>query len=245
MDSKIIDPDSLFVNAEECQRLSYEMLFNDGAFQSDNGNGHSADEKNGDGADEFKPQQQQEKELRRLEKKWKQKLKDAKEEAYHQGLNEGKQQGKDEAMDSIKQQMVTVEEAVASVDGRIGDLMDDLKPHMATMVFDVVEKIIGLPVKSETLKENVATEVREILSSIEKEVQINVMVAATDYGFIVRALKDLPNSEHIEISSSESLNTGEYSIDTHNERIVKSFKKMLKDFREKVALEETELEVGE
>lgn len=242
MDNKIIDSENLFVNAEECQRLSYEMLFSDNGYQ--NGGSHSGDEEK-NGNEENQSQRDQLNELKQLKKKWEQKIEDAKEEAYRQGIEEGKQQGKEQAMDAITQQVESLKEMLVSVDGRIDELMDDLKPHIATMVFDVTEKIIGLPVKSETLKGKVATEVRNTLASIEKEVQINVKVAATDYGYIVRALKDLPNTDHIEITSTESLNTGEYSIDTKHERIVKSFKKMLQDFRECVALEEEELEVAE
>ncbi len=242
MDKKNIDSENLFVNAEECQRLSYEMLFSDNGYE--NGDNHSGDEEEND-KEEYQSQRDQLNELKRLKKKWEQKLEDAKEEAYQQGLEEGKQQGEEQAMDAIEQQVESLKGMLDSVDGRIDELMEDLKPHIATMVFDVTEKIIGLPVKSETLKEKVAAEVRKILASIEKELQINVKVAATDYGYIVRALKDLPNTDHIEITSTESLNTGEYSIDTKHERVVKSFKKMLQDFRERVALEKEELEVEE
>lgn len=241
MDSKIIDdPSNLFVNAEDCQRLSYDMLFDDSEFQ--NGNGHAKNKENG--RDERKSEEEHQQELQKLEEEWKQKFEQAKEEAFQQGLEEGKEQGKEEALESMEEQMDAVKDALESSNNRVNNLLEELKPHMATMVFDVAEQIIGLPVKSEALKEKVATEIRKILTAIEKDIQVNVVVAATDYGFIVRALKDLPNAEHIEITSTESLNPGEYSIDTHNERIVKSFKKMLDDFREKLALEnEIELEV--
>ncbi|MGD8428362.1 MAG: FliH/SctL family protein [Balneolaceae bacterium] len=243
MNNKIKDPSSLFVNAEDCQRLSYEMLFNDSSFKNGNGYSKSGNSKTREG---IKSAEEQQAALRDLEKEWEKKLEEAERKAFQEGVEEGKQQGVQEVRESVNGQLAALEKAMRQVEERITGLTDELKPHVATMVFEVAEKIIGMPIKSEALKERVAEEVRHILKSIQQDVKVNVKVAATDYGFIVRALKDLPKNNHIEISSSESLSSGEYSVDTQNERIVKRFKKMLTDFREKLALEnETELEVDE
>lgn len=237
MDSKIIDPSSLLVNAEECQRLSYDMLFDDGSYANRDNDENSSEEDSED-REAF-----QEK-IKKLEEKWLQKLEEAQAEAYEQGFEEGKSQAEEEVQQEMEQQLVTLKASLTEIDERIDNLLDDIKPHVVTMVFDVVEKILNLPMKNELLRKRVASEVRAHLRSVEQGVNIKVMVSAKDYGFVVRALKDVPQSENIKITSSEALNTGEYALDTPNERIVKSFKKMLRDFREKIALEENiDLEV--
>lgn len=244
MDSKIIDTRNLFVNAEECQRLSYEMLFNEGAY-ADGADAGTHAARRADEEDEQAIKKHQ-RELEQLEAQWKQKLESARTEAYREGLAEGKDQGRAAAEEAFGQEVQAVRTALTEVDRRIKGLADDLKPHTATMVFDLAEQVIGMPLKSETVKEKVAAEIHRILKSVEQQTKVHIAVASGDYGYMVRALKDLPDFDHITIAEDDSFKSGEYTVDTPNEKIVKNFKKILADFRQKMALEdEAELEVDE
>jgi len=234
MDSNIIDPENVLVNAEECKRLSYDMLFNDGT----DTNGIKTKSNGQNGHANYKSEEQHQRELRQLRKECEQKLEQAKTEAYKQGFNDGKEEGIEEFKTAIDDQVAVVTQAVEDIDHKIQSLTEDLKPHMASMVFDVAEQIIGLPVKNDALKDQVAAELRRILATVENGTKVQVNVAATDYGYIIRALKNQPDLENVSILSSESLNPGEYTVDTQNERVVKDFKKMLDDFREELALED-------
>lgn len=241
MDSKIIDTDNLLVNAEECQRLSYDMLFSDNG--QSNGNGHAGKNQEKNGSDDIESRKAYRKEL---ELKWKRRLEESREKAFRQGVEEGKKQGGADARESMEQQVETLQRALKETSDRIDSLLDDLKPHMAAMVFDITEQIIGLPIKSESLRKEVAGEIRMILASVEEDVKVRLTVSSADYGFIVRALKDISHAPKIEITRSDSLKCGEYALDTQRERIIKSFNEMLDDFREKLSLENgIKLEVEE
>lgn len=238
MDNNIIDSNNLLVETGESRRLSYEMLFNDVEHVNNNG-------KNKKGTHEEVSFDKQRKNQEKTEDEWKLKLEKARSEAYQQGLDEGIKKGEEKAISHINQQVEWINNAVSDVENHISELMDDLKPHVATLVFDITEKILGLPVKSEKLGEQVMEEIQNLVTSFDRDIQVKLVVSESDYGFIVRALKELSHSERIQLNKSDELSVGEYTVDTSNERIVKNFKKMLFDFREEVALEDFELEIGE
>lgn len=238
MENNIIDSNNLQVETGESRRLSYEMLFNDAVHVNNNGN-----DKNG--THEEVPFKEQQKTQKKTEDEWKLKIEKAKSEAYQKGLEEGIKKGEEKAISHINQKVEWMNDAVSDIENHISELMDDLKPHVATLVFDITEKILGLPVKSEKLGKQVTEEIQKLVSSFDRDIQVKLVVSASDYGFIVRALKELPNSERIQLTKSNELSVGEYTVDTSNERIVKNFRKMLLDFREEVALEDFELEIGE
>lgn len=220
------DPENVLMNAGECRRLSYDMLFSEQNYQQEDEEESTADQKQ-------TLKEQYEQQLLQQEKKWEAQLREARNEAFEQG----KQQGQKEAEQSMARQSAVLEKALTSVESQLDSLTEELCPHIATMVFEMVEKIIGLPIEDDRLKKTAADEIGAILTSIEQDLLVTVTVAATDYGFIVRALNELPNTNHINITGSEDLNPGEYTVDTESEHIVKNFQKILHDFREKVALE--------
>ncbi len=234
MENNIIDSNSLQVENGESRRLSYEMLFDD----SGNGN-HS------NGFHEQVPFKEHREVLEKAEDEWRLKLEEAKTEAFQKGLEEGIKQGKERALTEMNQKKEWMKSVVSAIEDRISGLMDDLKPQVATLAFDITEKILGLPVKSVKLRERVKVEVKNLISSFDQNIQVKLVVASSDFEFVSQALEELPNPERVQLSKSEKLSAGEYIVDTSNERIVKNFNKMLLDFREEVALEEFELETAE
>lgn len=238
MENNVIDSNNLQVDTGECRRLSYKMLFSDSPHAKSNGT-----ETRGD-RDPITLKEHQ-KNLREAEEKWQVKLEEVSAEAYQKGLEEGFKKGEKKAQAVMEQKGELMKEVVCGIENHINELMDELKPRIATLVFDITEKILGLPLKSEKLGKEVTEEVGKLLLSFDRDIHVKLIVSSSDYGFMVRALKDLPNAERVQLSKSDELSTGEYTVDTENERIVKNFKKMLLDFRDEVALEEFELETTE
>lgn len=234
MENNIINSNNLEVENGESQRLSFEMLFND-----------VVHENNSNGLHEKVPFKEHRETLEKAEAEWRLKLEEASSEAYQKGLEDGMKEGKERALSDIEMKSEWMKDVVSAIENQVSELMDDLKPHVATLVFDITEKILGLPVKSEKLRNQVTKEVKKMISSFDRNIQVKLVVASSDYEFVLQALEELPNPERIQLSKSESLSTGEYTVDTSNERIVKKFRKMLLDFREEVALEELELETTE
>lgn len=234
MENNIIDSNSLQVKNGESRRLSYEMLFDD-----------PGNENHSNGFHEQVPFKKHRETLEKAEDEWRLKLEEAKTETYQKGLEEGMKQGKEQALSDMQQKQEWMKSVISAIEDQISGLVDDLKPQVATLVFDITEKILGLPVKSEKLREQVKVEVQELISSFDRNIQVKLVVASSDYEFVLKALKQLPNPERVQLSKSDDFSSGEYTVDTSNERIVKNFSKMLLDFREEVALEEFELETEE
>lgn len=234
MENNIIDSNKLQVANDESRRLSYEMLFDDP------GNGNHSN-----GLHEQIPFKEHREMLEKAEDEWRLKLEEAKAEVYKKGLEAGMKKGEERTLSDMARKKEWMKEVVSGIEEQISELMDDLKPQVATLVFDITEKILGLPVKSEKLREQVKVEIKSLISSLDRNIQVKLVVASSDYEFVLNALKELPNPERIQLSQSEKLSAGEYTVDTSNERIVKNFNKMLLDFREEVALEEFELETAE
>lgn len=234
MENNVIDSNNLQVETGGSRRLSYEMLFND-----------AGSENNSNGLHENVPYKEHHKTLEKAEAEWKLKLEEARSEAYQKGLEDGMKEGEERVLSNLDLKKEWMKDVVSTIENQVSELMDDLKPQVATLVFDITEKILGLPVKSEKLREKVAEEIQKLVASFDRDIQVKLVVASSDYEFVLKALKQLPNPERIQLTKSERLSAGEYTVDTSNERIVKNFSKMLLDFREEMALEEFELETAE
>jgi len=159
-------------------------------------------------------------------------LKTAKEKAYREGFKAGQKKAGDEMNTSID----SVLKALKSVDTHVNELMDQVKPHIASMVFELAEKILALPVKNKLLNERVTNEIEQIINDLESNTRVTVDVAESDLKTVRKRMKDLPNADHIVLRASNDLNPGEYRVDTNREQIVKQFRKNLQDFRESVNL---------
>ncbi|SMO59408.1 FliH/SctL family protein [Fodinibius sediminis] len=235
MESNIIDASDFTGGQHGQHRLSYDLLFEEQP-QNSSPDSVRAGTGSNDGAISRK-------ELQELQDKWKQKIAVAQEEAYQKGWEEGQQAGREEALSSMEQHLAPLQEAMGAMDQEINSLIEELKPYMATMTFDIAEKILDIPLDDKELREKVSAEIRNTLSAIDREIMIKITVSEKDYGYVVRKMKDVPHSNYLQISGSDKLKTGEYTIDTEKESIVKNFKKMLRDFREKVALEKDDLSI--
>lgn len=162
-------------------------------------------------------------------------LESAKKEAYGKGFETGRKKAKSEMNNSIG----SVLKALKSVDAHVDELMNQVKPHIATMVFDLAEKILALPVKNEILNERVTNEIEQIINDLESNTRVTVEVAVSDLKIVESRIEAMPNADHIVLRASGELNPGEYRVDTNREQIVKQFRKNLQDFRESVNLADT------
>jgi flagellar biosynthesis/type III secretory pathway protein FliH len=213
-------------------RINYESLFSgqNRDFDSDEGNTSRSEEiytaeqvKNLIGEHEKQLLEQMEAELE-----------SAKKEAYRKGFETGLNKAKSEMNSSIG----SVLNALKSVDAHVDELMNQVKPHIATMVFELAEKILALPVKNEILNERVSNEIEQIINDLESNTRVTVDVAESDLKIVESRIEAMPDSDHIVLRASGELNPGEYRVDTNREQIVKQFRKNLQDFRESVNLAE-------
>lgn len=214
-------------------KINYESLFHSDGVYDPSGNREKEQE-------ELYTAGQVKQILVEKEEEWNLKLesevKAASESAFREGFESGVKKARKELNDSVS----SVMSALKSVDSHLEELMNQVKPHIANMAFDIAEKILALPVKNEILNERVTNEIEQIINDLESNTRVIVDVAESDLETVREKLGDMQRTEHIVLRASAELQSGEYRVDTNREQIVKQFRKKLKDFRESITLAEDE-----
>ncbi len=220
---KIIDKDTLNSNGGNWTRLSYEMIFQEKPTRN---NGYKTNIE----VNEL---------LKENDLKWEARLEEARQQVRKEALKEGYSEGKNDALNEVKQHLLPIREAITEVDGRINKLLNELKPHLANLVFGLTEKVLEVPVYNEELQHRVEDEVHRILGEIEEGTKVKIAVSPADYQ-IISGLDESGNlMKKTDIHYDESLNPGEYRIETRYEVIVKNFRKMLNDLKESTIISQS------
>lgn len=227
MESKVIDSEQLNFSGKSFARLSYEMLFED----QDEGEG---EERSLETAVESISKEELTERLRKAEEQWQKRLEEEKEKTARAAYKRGRNKGRKEAESAIDEKVSGLKAALEEADRKIGELMDELKPVMAQMVFDLAEKVVRVPVADKEIRRKVSDEIVEILEELEENIRVKIHVSKEDYELVSKELEEC--GDKIELKASEELNPGEYTVDTRKERVVKRFTKILNDFKESVAL---------
>lgn len=190
----------------------------------------------GSGIPEVYTQEEVNEMLREQESEWQEKMQEMKHEVEQEARQEGIAEGKKLMKTEMESRLETLEESIKKAGESFQNIIDELKPYMASMVFDLAEKVLNQSLKDKKLHKSVEADIDEILKELENETRATITVSAEDLDHIDRFVEKKRSGEPITVKASDSLKTGEYTIDTCSERIVKNFRKILKDFREKVSL---------
>ncbi|MDZ7772877.1 MAG: FliH/SctL family protein [Balneolaceae bacterium] len=227
MESRVFDSEQLNFSGKNFARLSYEMLFE----EQEESAPESADEPGHRSVSEEELGER----LREVEKEWKERLTREKEEAASAAFEEGRKKGKEEALSEMEHRMDVLRETLDEADGKIAHMLEELKPSMAVMVFDLAEKVMQVPLASEKMRLRVKEEIEEILRELEEGIRVKVEVSPGDFELVEEMLEQ--RGGYVELTANEELASGEFEVDTRYERIVKRFDKILNDFRDSVAFE--------
>lgn len=212
-------------------KINYESLFHSGPAYDPSGKQEKDQE-------ELYTTDQVKKILSEKEEEWNLKLESEVKAASENAFREGFESGVKKARKELNESVGSVMSALKSVDSHLEDLMNQVKPHIAGMAFDIAEKILALPVKNEILNERVTNEIEQIINELESSTRVIVDVAEPDLETVREKIGEMQNTEHIVLRASADLQPGEYRVDTNSEQIVKQFRKKLKDFRESISLAE-------
>lgn len=169
--------------------------------------------------------------LERNNLEWSRRLNEAKQEAVREGYEAGVQDGKEKAKEVIEDQLHHFERALMDLDQRLQHVVDDLKPGVTSLIFDLAEKVIQVPLRSEELEAKILEQVEEVLEEISEKREIKITVAEQDYDAIHTLLEKLNYGGQIDIRYDGNQNPGEFRIDTPNEAIINNFRKKLEDIR--------------
>ncbi|MEX0779595.1 MAG: FliH/SctL family protein [Balneolales bacterium] len=154
----------------------------------------------------------------------------ARKNSFAQGEEEGRFKEREKMEGSIASLMAAMEEA----DLHVNKLLNEVKPYIATMVFDLAEKVIEVPVKNEDLQQLVGKQVEKIVDQFAANTEISVEVSGYDLDAVRKIVEDSRRLEYITLKESGELNPGEFRINTQQEQIIKEFRESLQDFRDSV-----------
>ncbi|PWN05174.1 FliH/SctL family protein [Rhodohalobacter mucosus] len=170
-------------------------------------------------------------ERERLEKKWDKERAQTEKAAFERGQAEGYEQASQEFRASI----AVITEALGEAETGLQRMLEEIKPHIASVAFDLAEKILDLPIENEEVKNRVAGAVEKIIDELSTHTEVVIHVSQSDYDRVSEMLKE-KESDHIQLKSGSDLNPGEYRIDTPSEQIAREFKHTLASFRETFSL---------
>ena len=154
------------------------------------------------------------------------------EESFIRGLEEGEKL----AQEKIEQQLKPLRQAIQEVEGSMDSMLAEIKPYMASLVFDMAEKVVEHPIESVDLRNRVKEEITNILTEIESGMKVRIQVSESDYESIQQLMDSRLDAGKIEVMPNGDFNSGEYTVETNAEVVVKTFKKVLKDFKQMVSI---------
>lgn len=212
------------LDKENFKKLSYEMVFSGDPETENPGQDHSP------GVEELeqllKKQKQEFEEKLELEKE------SAREEGYKQGFDEGQQA----AEEKLEKTLAPLQQSIEETKKTISEITDGIKPYMAELVFELAENVLRQPVKNSKLRKDTKAELSRILEEIQGQLKIKIEISPEDYDMVEEIVKAYRKESEIEIRKKDTLNPGEYRISTNKEFVIKEFRKILRDFKNHVAI---------
>jgi len=222
---KLIHKEKLDIDDQEATLLSYDVVFSQ----------HEMEQQI-EQEEQLQKQQDINEALKAQEEEFQNQLAVAKQQAAQQGYENGFQEGRKEAEEVIRESISTFNDSLQELDHRLNKTLEEIEPGIISMVFDLAEKILQVPVKDDKFSEIVEQEVSQILRKISDDLRIEIYVSQHDEPAI-RKLVNQIDTKRIEIYSDTSMNPGEYAVETSEETVIRHFKKLLTDVRDQLDIE--------
>lgn len=162
---------------------------------------------------------------------WTRRVNETRQIAIKEGYDAGLTDGETLARKRIDEQIHHFEATLTELDKRLQQTIEEIKPGIVSLVFDLAEKVIGVPVENEKLKVWVVDTIRHTLESITEHSKIKITVAEADYDSVKELIDKLPDLKKVTVNYSGSLNPGEFEIDSPHHAVLNDFSKKLEDLR--------------
>lgn len=222
MARKIIGKESFTWHDDNHSRLSYQMVFGDGlkAEEAD------SEENNARIEDILLARQKEERE----------KLEAAREEAFSLGFEKGRNEGLIAGRADMKTTLSTLELAFEQAREEWRAMQNILHPGLLHLIFDICEKILGVPVQNETVRKHLEEELCDIVQKIEKSAQPVLWVSEADFAYVVDLVERFAGDTGIVVHATPKCLPGEYQLESNREKIVRNYRLMLRDFSDTLML---------
>ena len=227
-EQKIVHTDDINWYEEDENRLDYDLAFNGDGYKN------VGSKKSKSSKEESKVDVKNL--IQKRDKKWKKRLAKAREEAFKKGRQQGYEDGFSEAEQQVDDKLHRLEALVAEAHSDWEKRHQQLNPGLLDLVFDIAEKIVGLPVENPAIREKLEEELSGLLHETEDEIKPQLWLSKQDYNFVEDLVKKYAPELSISIRISEACNPGEFEFETKKETVVHRFKEKLRDLRENITL---------
>lgn len=211
-------------------KLSYDMLFDNSSYESEAENAVAEEP-------EMLTPEQVEELLQERDEQWENRLQQARVEAKEEGIEEGLARGKAQAEAVMEERVGSIQEMMSEMDEEFNQALEELKPHIAALVFEIIEKVLDIPFRHAQLQEKVQDEIIKFVEILDEKLHVKVTVSEMDFEPIQQALEKHKDIEHFTLRYGAQCQPGEYIIETKKESIIKNFKKMVADFKESISFD--------
>lgn len=170
---------------DDSLKLSYDMLF-------EHGPGLDEERTDSDGEQVVSLEEMQQR-LKEKEAQWQNHLESEKKKAEQAGFEKGFEEGKKKTENRYLKKMSGFEEAMNQIDDKYNQSIDELKPYIAKLVFDITEKVLDVPFRQKKLRQHVQQEISRIIDGLDNELKVKVKLSETDFEMMKKYMK-IPNA---------------------------------------------------
>lgn len=225
---KILNTEEVNWYEEDENRLNYEVAFDGGE--------HQKNERKKSSEESVEQQIDVKKLIQKRNQKWEKRLRRARTEAFQKGKKQGYEDGYKKAQKEIDDKVAQLERLIIKAHNEWTERHQMLNPGLLDLVFDMVEKIVGVPVENPQIREQLEEELSHLLYDTENEIKPLLWVSDSDYRFVKELVEKYAPELTISIRVSEDCNPGEFEFETKNEMIVHRFREKLNDLKENLSL---------
>jgi flagellar biosynthesis/type III secretory pathway protein FliH len=224
--SKLIYKERLDFDEKDSTRLSYDVVFRQPEIEREQQE-----------AEEEANREELQQALEEQEQQWQQRLEQVRQQAQQEGYERGLQEGQQQAHQMVQERLTVFEQALDQAGNKVEAVVEQLAPGVTSMIFEVAEKVIGIPLNHSQLRERVRREVRATLDRLDESLRIQVYVSPNDFESIQQITNQYQN-RNIHVQADDTLQPGEYFVETNQEAVVRNFQKALRDMRDDLRVED-------
>ncbi|MEL7833587.1 FliH/SctL family protein [Fodinibius sp. Rm-B-1B1-1] len=227
-DQNVLHTEELNWYEEDENRLDYDLAFN--------GNGYKKSDAEKKSEAEPEPKVDVKKLIKKRDGKWEQRLEKARKKAFEEGRKCGYEEGFNEAEQQVDDKLDRLEQLVEKAHQDWNYRHQLLNPGLLDLVFDMVEKIVGLPVENPKIREQLENRLSALLHETDDEIKPQLWVSEQDFRFVEELVEKYAPELSLSIRVSEDCNPGEFEFETQNEMVVHRFREKLADLKDNMTL---------
>jgi flagellar biosynthesis/type III secretory pathway protein FliH len=226
-DQKILHTEDINWYEEDENRLDYDLAFNGKSYKNTD---------NQEAANKKEAKVDVKKLIKKRDEKWEHRLEKARKEAFENGRKQGFKEGHAEAEKKIDSKVQQLEELVAKAHENWTGRQRLLNPGLLDLVFDMVEKIVGLPVENPQIRKQLEEKLSVLLHETEDDIKPQLFVSEQDFRFVEELVEKYAPELSLSIRVSEDCNPGEFELETQKETVVHRFREKLADLKDNLIL---------